>query len=219
MNKCNICGSINFTLGPAQRTSNTGFPPKCTQCLSLERHRALRRVMDSIPDDQLSWRRALQFSPDNSIDPNRFKLFDGSFYGRTNSIDMQSIEREDGSYDWISANHVIEFIKDDRKAFLELMRVTSDRGIVQIGFASSFTFDTISHWNEPQGINGNYHRYGNMVVQYFTSLYKNLLTIIIRSRDPVTDQLETFHFFCKDKTDAQVLINRLEGHFDLSVVE
>lgn len=41
---CNICFNRTFLPGPGGRMSASGLPPRCRQCDSLERHRALRRT-------------------------------------------------------------------------------------------------------------------------------------------------------------------------------
>ena len=39
---CNVCGGEVFMRGPNDRLSATRKPPRCVECLSLERHRQLR---------------------------------------------------------------------------------------------------------------------------------------------------------------------------------
>lgn len=62
---CNICGGTKFESGPRGRPGPDGGPPRCVNCGSLERHRALRRAFMLIPPPMLAWRRALQFVPDD----------------------------------------------------------------------------------------------------------------------------------------------------------
>lgn len=202
MQICNICGECSFEAGPLGRLSSTGLLPKCSKCLSLERHRAIRELQNLMPDTMLGWRSALQFAPDGSVSADRFARYEGSYFGRTNSIDMQAIDRDDGTYDMILMNHVIEFVPDDLKAFSEILRVSSPRAILQICFASSFTYDAVFHWTEPQGAIGQYHRYGRSLTQHFQIEERGLHAVVARPEDPVTGVREVVHFFCKDPADA-----------------
>ena len=68
--------------------------------------------------------RAIQFSPDPTIDPRWFKSFELSVYGEGESLDIQAIDRPDGAYDFVACSHVLEHVADDRKALGELLRIT-----------------------------------------------------------------------------------------------
>lgn len=209
---CNICGGTEFEPGPRGRPSPDGGPPRCVNCGSLERHRALRRAFVLIPQPMLAWRRALQFAPDSSLDESWFRSFEGSEYGGENSIDMQAIDRPDGSYDFISLSLVLEFVPDDRGAFSELLRVGSDDLILHLTFNSGLTGEESSHTEEPSGEYGHYHDYGRDFEQRFETAERGLSTLIIEIPDPVTgDVTYPFCFLCRRRIDAETLAAAFEA--------
>ena len=65
----------------------------------------------------------LQFSEDPSAPREAFARFEVSVYGGANSLDMAAIDRSDGAYGLVIANHVLEHVGDDRAAMAELARV------------------------------------------------------------------------------------------------
>jgi hypothetical protein len=215
---CNICGGTEFEPGPGGRQSPDGAPPRCSNCGSLERHRALRRAFMVIPPPMLAWRRALQFAPDSSLDEHWFRSYDGSKYEGENSIDMQSIDRPDGSYDFISFSLVLEFVPDDRKAFGELLRVGSDVLIMHCTFSSGLTDEQSSHRQEPSGEYGHYHDYGRDFQQRFEIAERGLSTLVTDVADPVTgDSTYKFCFFCRQRNDAETLAAALAAEEPTSV--
>ncbi|MGB0865494.1 MAG: class I SAM-dependent methyltransferase, partial [Granulosicoccaceae bacterium] len=159
---CNICGSTEFEPGPFGRMARNGALPRCSQCRSLERHRVIRQIYDAIPEELLASARALQFSFDPAPPEQRFKTLEVSQYGQENSLDMMDIDRKDGSYDWIIANHVLEHIRDDLLGLSELLRVLSDKGVIQLTVPSPST--ELEYWpieNPDDNIWEHYHGYGS----------------------------------------------------------
>jgi hypothetical protein len=202
---CNICGGTDFTEGPSGRLSATGIAPRCQTCRSLERHRAFRAAMDRIPRALLSWRSALQFAPDSSIDPTWFASFEGSVYGGENSIDVQQIPRPDGTYDFISLSHVMEFVPDDVGAFGELMRVGSHALILHIAFASTLEPAVSIDYDQPHGPFGRFHNYGSDFVDRFRVAERGLELVVTTASDPITGVEEHAYLLCRRSADAQAL--------------
>lgn len=129
---CVICGGRSFAPGPGGRLTRHGLCPRCTNCRSLERHRALRLIYNAIPDSFLGAADCLQFAPDPAAPRDRFASFEISIYGAQNHLDMMRIDRADGSYGWVVANHVIEHLANDLAGMGELMRIAGPQGIVQV---------------------------------------------------------------------------------------
>src|SRR5690348_6798158 len=90
---CAICGGRDFGPGPAGRLAVTGLPLCCRGCGSLERHRSLHHLLSLLPNAMLSWRRAMQFSPDPALRPAWFATHEISLYGGANNLDLQAIGR------------------------------------------------------------------------------------------------------------------------------
>src|SRR5580658_8176576 len=95
--ECNICGGAEFISAPNNRMSQSGHPPLCVKCRSLERHRIGRRVVDGIRD-RARFRKfdLLQLSNDPVVARGWFANVEISTYGGANSIDIQDIDRPDG---------------------------------------------------------------------------------------------------------------------------
>jgi len=166
----------------------------------------------------LSWRRALQFAVDGSIVPEWFATFEGSRYGGENSIDMQEIPRPDGSYDFISLSHVMEFVPDDRRAFSELLRVGSECCIVHVTFASAMDMEVSRHFDAPHGPYGRMHAYGRDAPDWLGATAAGLETVALRMSDPVTELSEMVHFFCRQPSDAHTIAAACEAATPGSVV-
>jgi hypothetical protein len=202
---CNICGGTEFVAGPGGRTTPGGLP-RCNTCASLERHRALREAFDALPSDLLSWRRALQFAPDPSLDPDWFKTFETSEYEGENSIDVQRIDRPDGSYDFLSLSAIFEFVPDDRKAFSELVRIGSDRLFMHMTFGSPLTAEETRTFDAPKGPYGRVHDYGADIEEWFDTTGHGVSSLVGHIADPVTgDASYGFGFFCGDSDEAETI--------------
>jgi hypothetical protein len=202
---CNICGGREFVPGPNGRLAKSGAPPRCRSCGSLERQRSLRAFLSRLPAEMLSWRRAIQFAPDASLDPSRFRSFETSTYEGENSIDLQEIDRPDDSYDFISLSMVLEFVPDDRRAFGELVRVGSDACIIHTSPGSVLGAPTSTHHEEPHGSFGRHHYYGNDLEDWFETARRGLTTVSVRAVDPVTGTPDDVRFFCRREADAHTL--------------
>ncbi len=202
---CNICGGQEFVPGPNGRLSEAGELPRCAGCRSLERQRSLRSCLVRVPSEMLSWRRALQFAPDGSLDPAWFRSFETSTYGAENSIDLQAIDRPDGSYDFISLSMVMEFVPDDRRAFGELSRIGSEKCIVHNSSGSMLNAQRSTHHDDPHGSFGRYHYYGSDIEERLEIVRHGFSAVRVHAVDPVTGTPDVVHFFCRQKGDAERL--------------
>ena len=202
---CNICGGTKFEPGPNGRRTPAGEPVRCSGCYSLERHRSLHQCLIRVPPALLAWRRAIQFAPDPSLDPAWFRSYEGSQYGGENNLDLQDINRPDGSYDFISLSSVLEFVPDDRRAFAELGRIGSPSCIIHCTFTPASTDASTHDFEKPHGTFGRYHLYGSDLTSRFDIDSHGLTTLVIVAADPVTRIEEPLHFFCKSRNDLATL--------------
>lgn len=184
--------------------ARSGGPPRCADCGSLERHRALRACLNRVPREFLSWRHAIHFAPDRSLDPAWFRSYEGSVYGRENSIDLQDIDRPDGSYDFISLSSVLEFVPDDRRAFAELVRIGSSKCVIHCTF-TPFANTEGRHFDRPHGAFGRYHVFGSDTNERFATRAHGLTTLVRVVTDPATQTEESLHFFCRRVGDTEAL--------------
>jgi SAM-dependent methyltransferase len=194
---CNICGGTTFGAGPAGRMTADGKPPHCTGCDSLERHRANRQLFESLPLGFLSWRRALQFSPDMALSPAWFRHFEVSIYGGSNSLDLQKIDRADGSYDFVSLSHVFEFVPDDLRSFKEIIRILSPAGLVHIVLSQPDSRAKSLDFAAATGTHGYFHLYGRDFAERFRLDAHGLHLLIVAGRDPATGARELTHLIAR----------------------
>lgn len=208
---CNICGGTEFGHGPNGRKASTGVPPRCMKCDSLERHRVLRKILQGLPIGFLEWRKVLQFSHDQGLDRQFFPHLELSIFEGENSLDLQVIDRPEESYDFISLNHVLESVPDDRAAFSELCRILSPKGILQICFGSPLSRDKTVDLPEPMYDWKAYHLYGVDLVERFRCKENGVYPLVIEETDPCTHVRQVVHLFLKDAEDAMRIRAWLSG--------
>lgn len=155
---CSICGGGKFSPGFGGRMTYER-PPKCDGCGSMERHRILRQVYNSIGPAYFANMSCIQFSADPAVPRDWFREFMISEYGGQNSQDICDIKFPDGSFDWVICNHVLEHIPDDVKALRELLRIAGDRGVVQISFPMPHFLPRTQDWGYPKKEDHDHYRY------------------------------------------------------------
>jgi ubiquinone/menaquinone biosynthesis C-methylase UbiE len=110
----------------------------------------------------LSDRKALLISTEVWVKDEWFRSLEHSIYFVENSIDVQNIDRADGEYDWVMLNHVLEHVEDDSAAIRELVRILSDRGVLQITVPGPHLHFETEDWGYPDPNNSEHYReYGS----------------------------------------------------------
>lgn len=199
MTNCNICGSTKFTKGPNSRLSKNGKLPACLGCNSMERHRLIRMLWEHLPIGFLRKNGALQFSFDPSTEEKWFSDFELSIYGKSNSLDLQNIDRNSEEYDIVICNHVLEHVEHDIKAFSELVRVCKKTGFVQISVPSPKARENNVDWGFPkEEQHGHYRIYGRNFIHNFDKAVDDLNILEIDSFDPITLDDDYTYFITKD---------------------
>ncbi len=112
---------------------------QCPGCGSLERHRMQRLVLDTVLKDKKASRMSLlHFAPEQC-----FKIYFKNFFGSYLTADLsgKNVNRKedltclsfnDNSFDVVYASHVLEHIKNDSAALLEIKRVLKPNGFAII---------------------------------------------------------------------------------------
>jgi SAM-dependent methyltransferase len=185
--RCNICGGQRFVPGPNDRLSPTGKRPACRRCHSFERHRAFRRIFLELGLRRLRTLRCLQFSPDPTIDRRWFRTHEISVFNKSNSLDLQRIDRPDGSYDVIVCNHVLEHVPDYRAALRELSRVLSARGFLFLSFPDPYNIDRTTDWGFPDHKHHEHYRqFGRDVEDVFRQEMPDCHVVAVTATDTAT---------------------------------
>lgn len=135
---CVVCGNNVRLFEPYGVTLRPNA--KCPICHSLERARAwsmfYKNKCTELKKDNVT---ILHFAPEKALKPIFFSVAKENYYpvdinpnveGIRDVIDITNIAYEDKKFDVIVCNHVLEHIKDEEKALLELKRVLKDDGKV-----------------------------------------------------------------------------------------
>lgn len=197
---CNICQHDIFTEGSRGRLSKTGKKPRCRNCGSLERHRAIRQIWTKFVLDSFVNSNVLQFSLDPAVDKNWFGSFEVSIYGKRNTLDLQDIDRESGIYDIVICNHILEHIKDDRQAFREIFRILKSEGFLQFSVLDPKIHQITKDSGYPNpSLHNHYRVYGRDLIERFTHVQPNVQILEIDVIDPVTEVSDFCYFASTDR--------------------
>lgn len=108
----------------------------CPHCGALERHRLQYLVaMSALSDARAARARMLHFAPEAflmHIFARRFSTYETAdlfMEGVDHKVDIQQLPFKDATYNVIFASHVLEHIRDDRKAIREIRRVLAPTGV------------------------------------------------------------------------------------------
>ncbi len=211
MPACCICGANTYVPGPRSRmAAKKTLPPRCEGCGSLERHRIARQVYDAIPVGILKNARALQFADDPGAPRERFKSYELSIYGHENSLDLANIDRPTGSYDWVIANHVLEHVQDDSAAMLELRRIVTSDGVIQLTVPSPSS--AIETWDIPisdPAAFEHWHGYGSDLPLHFSTELKGIFGLQVVGRDGPTNRWDVVYLLMNSRDTMLTIGNAL----------
>ena len=115
---------------------NNRHRAKCPKCGELERARMAMLVANEIYDDhKASQTDVLHISPENflrKIFKKKYKSYISSDLYRKDvdhQFDIEEIPYPDNSFDLVFASHVLEYVKNDKKAINEIKRVLRPGGL------------------------------------------------------------------------------------------
>ena len=150
----------------------------CPNCLSLERHRLLWLWLlreSDIGRGAMALPRLLHIAPEVALmrkfrkmyarEKERYVTADLESPLADMHFDVQEIPIEDGAFDCVICNHIMEHVEDDRKALREIYRILRRGGWgvilspVELEREKTFEDDTITDREERTRIFGQYdHR-------------------------------------------------------------
>lgn len=133
--------------------------------------------------------RAIQFSPDPTLDPRWFRSFELSVFGEGESLDIQKIARPEGAYDFVACSHVLEHVADDRSALHELLRIAAPDGLVWLVVPDPFREQKTRDWGfaKPEK-HGHYRVYGADIAERFSRYEPEQCVYAYTGEDPVTGE-------------------------------
>jgi hypothetical protein len=134
-----------------------------------------------------------------------FKSFEVSQYEKENSIDLQKIDRADGTYDYLVLNHVLEAVPDAKTSFKELIRILSPEGVMQISFSKPLMRETTTDFDKPYTVDLFFHQFGRDLPDYFGIDRLGVSCFIDMTVDPVTRTRQSVHFFSRDRRQLGLL--------------
>lgn len=162
--ECPICGHAGCFEALATPAGVRKYA-RCPGCQALERHRLQCLVFDTVfehrdcsplsmlhiaPESFLAKRFAARFG--------RYETADLRAADVDRRVDLQALPLADASYDVVYASHVLEHIRDDRKAIAEIRRILRPGGIaippVPVVASETLEYDTAEgcnsyHWRAP----------------------------------------------------------------------
>ncbi|MEP9388237.1 methyltransferase domain-containing protein [Mesorhizobium sp. KR9-304] len=214
--RCPICGGAVFGPGPKGRASPNGAMPRCAGCQSLERHRIFRIMFDRLGPDSFSAWKAIQFSPDPTVDPSWFALHELSVYGEPGGLDIQAIDRPDAAYDIVICSHVLEHVGDDRAALKELLRIAKPDGLLYLAFPDPFREQASRDWGFPKPEkHGHWRVYGADVAKRFAAYIPDQVVLAYRGQDPVTGEWEGAFLLPLSAERHRWIVEKLGGSVSL----
>lgn len=166
----------------------TGTMPRCETCQSLERHRAIRGFFATIYDgDMFKELNVLQFSKDAAVRPEWFGSYEYSVYEGHNSLDLQNVDRDSGSYDLVICNHVMEHVPDDGAAMKEMARLIKPDGLVFLTIPDPARRTKTTEWGYPDmSRHGHFREYGSDIIERFDRHIPEVFALKVHMEDTVT---------------------------------
>ena len=179
-NTCNLCGGTTF--------NGDAYMPACINCKSKTRHRCVKQVFDRYPVETWHGKKLLQLSYEPYFESVRgmFESVEISIYhDDINPLNLESISREDNSYDVIFCNHILEHVKHDHIAIQELYRVLSPGGILFVTVPNPHRFGYTHDWGFPDPNNHDHYRlYGRDFYAKLVQLLPDSKVAAHKLKDP-----------------------------------
>ena len=181
---CPICLSTSFY---SHSPAHLKLRRVCSGCHSRPRHRAIYRALQRLDIKSYSFKKALMFSRDPSVSKDWFEDLEYSVFGKTNSLDLHSIDKADHTYDFIILNHVLEHVANDTLALKELARILAPNGLLVISVPSPAYFDLTNDWGFPDpALNEHYRTYGKDFSQFLSNVLPDCSIFEVPIVDPIT---------------------------------
>lgn len=133
---CPLCGWTGHAFLVARYPNKPADSLICPSCGSSERHRFAYHVLKDRLADRAD--ATLHFAPERCVEPwlraisKDYLSVDLSSPAAMEHMDITDLRLRDGRFSLLWCSHVLEHIKDDRKAISELFRVLRSSGLAVI---------------------------------------------------------------------------------------
>ena len=128
-------------------------------------------------------------------------------------MDLENVDRPSDSYDVAICNHVLEHIRDDRRAFREIMRILRPTGFFQFTVPLPQTRAVTEEWGYPDLPHGHYRLYGRNLVDRFAEARPGTRFLCVPGDDPVTGDPDIVYFASLDEHRLDSIRERLRKAF------
>ncbi len=209
MLECNICGGTGFAAAPNERLSRKKAPPRCTKCGSLERQRIGREFAMAIRlRDAYKSYSLLSVGPDTTIPKGWFassKVTEATKSG----IDLVGGSRE--KFDFIVCSHVIQKLRDPRRAVQRLTKSLSPEGVMLLNYPSPITRKTTEEIRGAKRGGGPTYIFGQDFEKEYEAIAPGSYVVAAEGSDPVTQDKDIMYFLTKSPAWATRIVKTLDG--------
>jgi hypothetical protein len=209
MLECNICGGTGFAAAPNERLSRKKTPPRCVKCGSLERQRIGREFAVAIRErDAYKSYSLLSVGPDTTIPKGWFasnKVAEATESG----IDLVGSSRE--KFDFIICSHVIQKLRDPRRAVQRLTKSLSAEGVMLLNYPSPITRKTTEEIRGAKRNGGPSYIFGQDFEKEYQAIAPGSYVVAAEGSDPVTQDKDIMYFLTKSPAWATRIVKTLDG--------
>jgi len=198
--KCPICESEVDQGSDRKRCHNCGNGNR-TRTLHL-----LYRVLEPITREE----KALIFTSENWLPDAFFSHVERSIYLGKNHLDVQDINRDSDSYGWISSNHVLEHVADDRSALREMYRVLAPKGTLQLTVPTPSRVFRSKDWGFADSNKmGHFRNYGAEFLNLLRVELRDAHILCVITNDNLTEFHDLAYLISKKESRMERLANTL----------
>lgn len=200
MPKCPVCGST---------ITDVSVRKICSKCGNGDRTRTVNLLYKSLYPVTIT-KHALLFTQENYLLDSMFESCERSIYLGANHLDIQNINRIDEAYSWISANHVLEHVENDKIALKEMFRVLSKDGFMQITVPTSGHTHKTTDWGFPD-VNkmGHYRNYGADFAFQLRKTLPNAYILCVIATDNLSPFKDVIYLIAKSQAGSQHVMELL----------